>query len=85
MIPTQTTIGTSRRKSPDLRTEHRNRLATAVRRIRARGIKFVLTQDYRTAKNFAGTEHTCDAYLDRVEASAGVVEDILLKGEDIAL
>lgn len=81
----QTSIGTSRRKSPSLRTEHRNRLASVVWAARKNGGKFKTTQDFRTAKNYAGVEFTCDAYLDRVEAV--IVEDIILSGsivEDIA-
>ena len=83
----QRSLGTSRYKSPALRTEHRRRIASVAWAMRAKGYspKHIQTQDYRTAKNYAGVEYTCDAYLDRVEARAEIVEDIALVVEDIAL
>lgn len=62
-------IAKARRGNDHLRAEHRNRLAAAVRTMRANG-GFTPNQDYRAAKTYAGTPITCEAYLDRVEARA---------------
>jgi hypothetical protein len=59
----------ARRGTPALKAEHRSRLAAAVRTMRANG-GFTPTQDFRAAKTYAGTPHTFDAYMDRIEARA---------------
>lgn len=59
-------VAKARVSTEKLRQDHRRRLAMVVRAMRANG-GFRESQDYRTAKNYAGTPITCEAYLDRLE------------------